>query len=279
MTLKILLPIYEASTHPFFSDDILSQIRKAGIPYDLITLTNSNNRIGELPARNQLFKMALENDDEWEYCITLSNDVAELPTGYAKDLLFMMHYLKFFGERKVGAMNAYGFVNTFPGRDWAQAMIDPEGANTGIILTPDMDFTKGDMERVCPPNPELSTALCIISRKCLEEVGLFDEGFGMGGGMEHWDYAIRMVRAGFENLLTYKVRFKANIKTGNNFTQNDTHIYYREKWGTGLDGLPTKAFIEKAKTTSPSAGFTDRGRKNVGTVYTNCPCSSQENPY
>jgi GT2 family glycosyltransferase len=276
MILKILLPAYEDSTKPDTFDRIYKEIRKAGVPYSLLVLVDRDNSRGELPARNDLFRMALL-DEDWEYCVTLSNDIYELPNNWARNLELDMED----SPKDVGALNAFGFVNTFYGCEWAQTLIDEDGQNLWLT-DPSTPTGREDMMvfgGMRPPNPELSTACCIIRREVLEKVGLFDPGFGRGGGMEHWDYVIRMYQAGYQNLLTYAVTFKADIKNGNNFKPNDTTTYYREKWGTGLDGLPTKLFVEKAKYTSPSAGFTPRGRKNVGFGYTNCPCSTEENPY
>ena len=257
--IKILLPAYEDSSKPDAFDRIYKEIRKAGVPYSLLVLVDRDNSRGELPARNDLFRCALQ-DPDWQYCITLSNDIFELPQNWARELELGMDYLKYLGSHNVGALNAYGFVNTFEGHEWAQRLIDPYGNNHNIVEPTDDCFNWPGVTESAPPNPELSTACCIIRREVLEEVGLFDPGFGRGGGMEHWDYVIRMYRAGYENWLTYKVRFKADIKQGNNFKPNDTYTYYHEKWGTGLDGLSTKLFLEKAKHTSPSAGFTDFGR-------------------
>jgi len=234
--LKILLPCvsHTNQTH------ILNEIEKAGIPFSLIMLSDRGAQNGELPARNALFRMALQ-DPAWHYCATLSDDIHELPTNWAKDLVEQMDKM----PADVGALNAYGFVNTFPGYAWAQNVIDPAGNNTGHIYTPDTAFCE-DCEPT-PPNPELSTALCLIRRRVLHDVGLFDELFGKGGGMEHWDYVIRMYQAGYQNLLTYKVRFKANIATGNRFEPYDTSTYYHKKWGYGFDGISTKEFIERAR--------------------------------
>src|SRR6266566_9826224 len=254
--LKILLPVYESSSHGNF-DRILPEIRKAGCPYQLVISVDREIRVGELPARNRLFSMALQ-DQDWDYCVTLSNDIFELPENWGQKLVDHIEELPV----DVGALNAYGFVNTFPEHAWAQFLVGQDGQNLWIT-DPSTEMGKEDMgvfNSTTPPNPELSTACCIIKREVLEKVGLFDEGFGRGGGMEHWDYVIRMYRAGYQNLLTYRVTFKADIAHGNNFSPNDTTTYYRQKWGTVLDGLPTKVFIEKAKTTSPSAGFTAKGR-------------------
>ena len=122
--LKILLPIFESYDHQRY-DRVFGEIRKAGVPYNLVTSIDYENRIGELPARNLLFKMALQ-DPNWEYCVTLSNDIFELPSLWGKKFVEQMDSM----QKDVGALNAYGFVNTFHifGRngEWAQYLIDTE---------------------------------------------------------------------------------------------------------------------------------------------------------
>jgi GT2 family glycosyltransferase len=239
--LKILLPCVSHTNQMH----VLNEVEKAGIPFSLLMLSDRGARNGELPARNALFRMALQ-DPDWKYCVTLSDDISELSTNWARNLEYQMDYLKYLNNGpKVGALNAYGFVNTFAGLPWAQNLIDEKGNNTGEVVIPDMFSKYYPME--LPPNPELSTACCIMRREVLEEVGLFDEGFGKGGGMEHWDYAIRMYQHGWENLLTYMVTFKANIATGNRFQPYDTTTYYRKKYGTHFDGIPTTEFVRRAR--------------------------------
>lgn len=235
--LKVLLPAYESSFHPNFASHALDEIRKAGIVYDLIMLVNRDHRIGELPARNKLFKIALQ-DDDWDYCVCLSNDIFELPKNWAFTFVSMMTDY----SEDVGAINAYGLVNTKNG--WGQYCIDQNGDNTGNWCPEDSFAYTAQPDY---PNPELSTACCIMKREVLEQVGLFDEGFGMGGGMEHWDYAIRMYQKGFQNLCSARVTFKANIKDGNNFAPNDTTTYYRQKYGTHFDGISMQEFVRRAR--------------------------------
>jgi GT2 family glycosyltransferase len=203
--LKILLPVAEFSDRKDidgFTPRVWKEIQKCGIPYHMYVYVHKDDRQGELPARNRLFEIALQ-DKDWKYCVTLSNDLTSMPDNWGKTLVDLMDSL----PESIGAVDPYVIPEDL-GADTIRNIKFQDGAEVG----------------------EFGTACLIIRRKVLEEVGLLDTGFGVGGGMEHWDYVNRMKEKGYKNVYTTKVIVFIAVAKGNNFPPTETNTYYNQKW-------------------------------------------------
>src|SRR2546427_12082416 len=116
----ILLPVLQRqASDTDFMLNLIPQIAKAGEPYELLLFVETNGS-GELKARNQLFKWALERSG-WEFVVTISSDVTELPQNWLTTLIEQMEQ----HPHTVGALAPYQITDWHDGRGYGQ--IEPVG--------------------------------------------------------------------------------------------------------------------------------------------------------
>src|SRR5437899_1050169 len=76
--------------------DILPQIRKAGAPYRLYIMENTERR-GAPKERNRLYRLALQDEDV-ENVVSLSTDITDMPNKWLVTLRRILHVHPYIGS-------------------------------------------------------------------------------------------------------------------------------------------------------------------------------------
>jgi len=89
-------------------------------------------------------------------------------------------------------------------------------------------------------------SLSMTTRNFLDRVGLFDEGYGIGGGADDWDYSHRVRQLG-KQVFTSKTQFQhlnsfSLKKLGSERQKivDQNNAYFQKKWGMSKEELFTK---------------------------------------
>ncbi len=93
----------------------------------------------------------------------------------------------------------------------------------------------------------------VIRKSVLEEVGMYDEGYGVGG-YDDWDVQYRIRKAGYKTAYTNKAAFQhmdsstLNTMENRNVTENINREYFKSKFGEYPEIIFESQFGEQLKT-------------------------------
>lgn len=198
------------------SDNTIETIKEN---YKQVILIESNTNLGFGKANNIGFEYFLKHN--YDYALLLNQD-AKIDTDTLEKLIDIH-----------SRNNSYGIISPIH-RAKSDTALDPSFSNyLGSKNTPNLIddlILRNEIKEIYPTN-FVNAAIWLISKKCIEEVGVFDPIFDHYG--EDSDYVIRTLKKGFKvgiapHVFANHARYKIKQPKSHQNFNNKPHLKFSE---------------------------------------------------